>query len=175
MLPTHISGLPLAKKADFVFAYSPDNEEVDILCSKFSVAHPGISLSHMHDAYTRSILLSYAIELKEPSGDQSEASMQLAVFQSALLNKIQALALLGRQDDWAQIPPLLGWTVMGHEWKPYISSILEDGIVSVGKTFFPQYQVNHCPGVSRSFRSPHRWYGELSGYLHFDRLDQKKL
>jgi hypothetical protein len=57
MLLTRILGLPLAKKADFVSASNPDNEEVDILYTKFSSTHLGITLSHIQDAYTRWILI----------------------------------------------------------------------------------------------------------------------
>ncbi|KAK5257397.1 hypothetical protein LTR16_000783 [Cryomyces antarcticus] len=125
LLPTQISGSPFAKKADFVFGFSPDQTDVKALYERWAIRHPGVSMSHMQDAYTSSLLLSYAIELKEPSGDQSEASIQLAVYHTALLQKMRDLAQISGSTE--PVPALLGWTVVGHEWKPHITSMLEDG------------------------------------------------
>ncbi|TKA47821.1 hypothetical protein B0A49_13251 [Cryomyces minteri] len=125
LLPTQISGSPFAKKADFVFGFSPDQTDVKALYERWAIRHPGVSMSHMQDAYTSSLLLSYAIELKEPSGDQSEASIQLAVYHTALLQKMRDLAQISGSTE--PVPALLGWTVVGHEWNPHITSMLEDG------------------------------------------------
>lgn len=101
----------------------------------FSDAHPGVSLSPMQDAYTRSIMLSCAAEIKEPSGDQGEAAIQLAVFQSASLAKLHELtadrsSFVPGGRPPCELPALLGWTIIGHEWKSYITYATPDSIVS---------------------------------------------
>lgn len=118
-----------------MLAFSPDDEEVDHAYNAFGHAHPSVSLSHMQDAYTRSIMLSYALEIKEPSGDQGEAAIQLAVFQSASLAKLHELVTdrfgdPDEEDSQQELPALLGWTIIGHEWKSFITYATQDSIVS---------------------------------------------
>ena len=134
LLPLHTSGLPLAKKADLAYAVTPDHTDVNGVYDSFAAKHPGMTVSHLQDAYTRSLVIDYAVEVKEPSGDQSQASMQLALFHAALLRKFESLvAMSGQSTSRDRFPPLLGRTVVGHDWRSYITSMAEDdSIVSPG-------------------------------------------
>jgi len=71
----------------------------------------------MTDAYTSTVPLACAIEVKESGGDYHEAVTQLGIWSAATLEKMR---LLGRGVGHEMLPPLVGWTVIGHEWKLHI-------------------------------------------------------
>ena len=73
----------------------------------------------MSDAYTSSIVLACGIEVKEPGGDYNEAIMQLGIWCAAGLAKMKSMVRADAEHEPLQ--PLLGWTVIGHEWKLHIS------------------------------------------------------
>ncbi len=77
------------------------------------------------DAYTSQVLLGYALEAKRSDGSEKEAQLQLALFHSAILIKL--FAIHGPEAKYCEIPPMLGWTMIGHRWQFHITSFLEDG------------------------------------------------
>ena len=88
--------------------------QIESSYTNFAKSQPGVAISHLQDEYTRGIAVGYAVEVKEPSGDQSQAFMQLAAFHAALLRKLVSLVLpSGRIADCSAIPSPLGWTVVG--------------------------------------------------------------
>ena len=86
----------------------------------------------MTDAYTSGLVLACAIELKESGVKATEAEMQLAVYHAAMLWKMKELFNMGWEDPMNEeeverlIPSVVGWTVIGHKWSFYISSLLPD-------------------------------------------------
>ena len=68
----------------------------------------------MSDAYTSSVVLGCGVEIKESGGDYNEAVLQLGIWCSAGLQKRGELSTI---DISPSQKPLLGWTIIGHEWK----------------------------------------------------------
>lgn len=112
-----------------------DNDDVRRVYENFRSNNNGATLSPMTDAYTSGVALACAIELKEAGGKATEAGMQLAVYHAAILWKIQELINMRRRTPMSEeeveklVPSLLGWTVIGHRWSLYISSLLPDNSI----------------------------------------------
>ncbi|KAH8727357.1 hypothetical protein GQ44DRAFT_770367 [Phaeosphaeriaceae sp. PMI808] len=130
------SGLTVSKKADFMLAFCGDNDDdVRKIYENFKSDNKGVALSPMADAYTSGLALACAIELKEAGGKATEAEMQLAVYHAAMLWKMRELINMGRKMpmDEAEVerlvPSVVGWTVIGHKWSLYISSLLPDNSI----------------------------------------------
>ncbi|KAH6704319.1 hypothetical protein BKA61DRAFT_680573 [Leptodontidium sp. MPI-SDFR-AT-0119] len=112
ILPKHISQ-SFAKKADLALAFSSDHPSVATAIEPVQKANPGLSLSQMTDAYTSTVHLACCLEVKERGGDYNEAILQLGIcFEK-------------------ELPPFLGWTVVGLDWKFHISWKDEGGNVIV--------------------------------------------
>jgi len=126
-LPKHASQ-SFAKKADLALAFSSDHPAVAIATEPVHKAHPDISLSQMTDAYTSTVPLVCCLEVKERGGDYNEAITQLGIWCAAGLERLRGLRALGRNDqEDKELPPFLGWTVVGHDWKFHISWKDTDG------------------------------------------------
>ncbi len=125
------------KKADLAFAFDPNNDRVRSLYGKYEQAFPKPDLSHLTDAYTGRLLVNYALEVKTSAGDQVEASLQLSIFHAAALQKLKTFYSKATSVDLGAIPPMLGWTMVGHEWRCFITSFAMDGsIVSPPREIF---------------------------------------
>jgi hypothetical protein len=82
------------------------------------------------DAYTGTLLVTYAFEGKQSGGNIDEARLQLAIFHLAALQRLKSLFQYAAQSTnvaLADIPPMVGWTMVGYEWKCYITSFSSDG------------------------------------------------
>jgi hypothetical protein len=122
------------KKADLAFAFHSNSDRAKSLYTRFEKAHPRLDLSHLTDAYTGRVLVTYALEGKTNTGDQTEATLQLSIFHAAALQKLKSFH--GKTADLGQIPPMLGWTMVGHEWRCSITSFATDeSIVSLSRMF----------------------------------------
>jgi hypothetical protein len=64
------------------------------------------------------VVLGCGLEIKESSGDYNEAIVQLGIWCSAGLEKTREMITT---DPSTPQRPLLGWTVIGHEWRLHIS------------------------------------------------------
>jgi hypothetical protein len=62
MLPVHVPGPPVAKKADLAFAFTPDDAQIESSYTNFAKSQPGVAISHLQDAYTCGIAVAYAVE-----------------------------------------------------------------------------------------------------------------
>ncbi|KAH9206340.1 hypothetical protein DL95DRAFT_73787 [Leptodontidium sp. 2 PMI_412] len=123
-LPKHISQ-SFAKKADLALAFSSDHPSVATAIEPVQKANPDLSLSQMTDAYTSTVPLACCLEVKERGGDYNEAILQLGIWCAAGLERLRGLWTRGRTDSGSgleeELPPILGWTVVGHDWKFHIS------------------------------------------------------
>lgn len=119
------TGSNTGKKADFVLAFTDQESDIKAAYRAFTSRHGHKSLSPMTDAYTSELAFACAFELKEPNGGHSEAETQLATLHTAMLLKLEDLA----HDTGAssEIPALVGWVVVGHNWFCYISTLCPDG------------------------------------------------
>jgi hypothetical protein len=84
----------------------------------------GTTLSQMTDPYTKIIPMACGIEVKGSGGNRDEAIVQYGVWAAAGLAKVEELF-----DGATLLQPLLGWTVVGHDWMLHMSWKLEDGEV----------------------------------------------
>ena len=132
MLPEAVS--PLSRKADLAFAFNPYHADISDSWHKVRRRQPAISLSQMADADTSTLVLACGVEIKESGGDYNEALLQLGVWSAAGLEKLYSL--LDNKSQPSALP-LLGITVIGHEWKIHISwKVYDTGeIVSLQGTF----------------------------------------
>lgn len=122
LLPKHPS-LALAKKADLALAFSAEHPGVSARIEPVHRANPGINLSQMTDAYMSTVPLVCGLEVKERGGNFNEAIIQLAIWSAAGLERLKELRKRVRANDGedADLPPFVGWTVVGHDWKLHIS------------------------------------------------------
>jgi len=130
------SRLTVSKKADFVLAFcGDDNDDILEVYENFKSNNKGAALSPITDAYTSGLTLACAIELKEAGGKATEVEMQLAVYHAAMLWKIKELINMGRETSMDEeeveslVPSVVGWSVIGHKWSLYISSLLPDSSI----------------------------------------------
>ena len=148
LLPQHTSQ-SFAKKADLAFAFTSDHPTVADAVEPVYRACPGMPLSQMTDAYTSMVPMACCVEVKEKGGDYNEAIVQLGIWSAAGLERVRglrAVALERRRhnvdigkmsdelDDATEendLPPFLGWTVVGHDWRFYIIWKEKDGNVIV--------------------------------------------
>ncbi|KAG0644966.1 hypothetical protein D0Z07_9315 [Hyphodiscus hymeniophilus] len=121
VLPFHAS-MSLAKKADLALSFSIEHPTVLESVEPIYTANPSINLSQMTDAYTSTVPLVCGLEVKERGGDYNEAITQLAIWSAAGLERLRELRERVRTpEDQEDLPPFLGWTVIGHDWKLHIS------------------------------------------------------
>lgn len=114
------SPTPLQKKADVALCFTPDHVEVADLRHRFG----STTLSQMTDPYTKTIPMACGIEVKGSGGNRDEAIVQFGVWAAAGLAKVEDLL-----DRPKLRQPLLGWTVVGHDWMMHMSWKLDDGQV----------------------------------------------
>lgn len=125
-LPQHVSQ-SFAKKADLALAFSSDHPKVATAIGLVHKANPDMALSQMTDAYTSTVPLVCCLEVKERGGDYNEAIIQLGIWCAAGLERLRSLWTLSRSksgshpEEVEELPPFLGWTVIGHDWKLHIS------------------------------------------------------
>lgn len=143
LLPTHTS-TSFAKKADLALAFSLSHPEIFRTLEPIHIQCPELSLSQMEDAYTMRVPLVAGVEVKERGGSYNEAIVQLGVWCAAGLEKLRRLReegykkrtrargemdepprIEGETEEERELPPLVGWTVVGHEWKLHI--VWKDG------------------------------------------------
>jgi len=151
LLPTHTS-ISFAKKADLALAFSPSHPEVFRTLEPVHNQYPELSLSQMDDAYTMRVPLVAGVEVKERGGSYNEATVQLGVWCAAGLEKLrrlreerhekrlresgevdEPLRREGEGEGGPELPPFLGWTVVGHEWKLHV--VWKDGSGNVVSLF----------------------------------------
>lgn len=125
-LPQH-TPQSFAKKADLALAFSSDHPVVAKAIEPVHKANPDMALSQMTDAYTSTVPLVCCLEVKERGGDYNEAIIQLGIWCAAGLERLRGLWTHGRSssrrdsEEIEGLPPFLGWTVVGHDWKFHIS------------------------------------------------------
>ena len=98
----------------------------------------------MSDAYTSTIPLVCGIEVKESGGDYNEAVTQLGIWSAACLEKLMQLRRSSSRnatDSGEYLLPIVGWTVVGHEWKLHICWKSMDGaVVRYYCSYYTYYQ-----------------------------------
>lgn len=114
-----------------------------MLYNRLSFSGPLITLSQSTDNLHSRLVSFGGIEVKQSNGSEDEARLQLALWLSAGLRKVKGLrnasqgpCTAHKEDsarefesaethddlaDQSEIPPALGWTIKGDEWKLYMA------------------------------------------------------
>ncbi|CAD6447924.1 e2e0ae8e-1058-4f8a-8621-260e8aa01c0c [Sclerotinia trifoliorum] len=130
-VPKHPSQV-FAKKVDLAFIFSLEHPTVATAIEPLEEIYQGIAFSQMADAYTSRAPMVCCLEVKACGGDSNEALLQFAIWCAAGLERLRGLWELNSERDLQEeLPPFLGWTVVGHDWKFHISWKDSNGRVTV--------------------------------------------
>lgn len=94
--------------------------------------------------------------VKDTDGDREEARLQLTIWFAAQFEKfIQLSNYHGKGIDERQLPPVIGWTVVGHNWYLYIGyrGVFE-GDERIVKTILHLIHCYLLTGASQYIQSP---------------------
>lgn len=114
-----------SKKADFALSFSPRYPQVKERYDALRV--PGQerpSLSQMSDECTSKLGLYLGAEVKKAGERENVAQRQLFTWLGSGIikaRKLRAAATASGKPAQRDIMPLLGWTVVGYEWKLYVA------------------------------------------------------
>ncbi|KAG4428471.1 hypothetical protein IFR05_016048 [Cadophora sp. M221] len=163
LFPTHTS-TSFTKTADLALAFSLSHPEMLRALDPIHTRYPELGLSQMEDAYTMRFPLVAGVEVKERGGSYNEATVQLGVWCAARLEKSRRLREEGQQkrtregtetdgppreveaEGEGELPPFVGWTVVGHEWKLHVVWKDRSGNVDLGG-----YQMQGREAILRSW------------------------
>ncbi|TKA79582.1 hypothetical protein B0A49_08194 [Cryomyces minteri] len=122
LLPQMPNKVRINRKADYALAFSCRKEDILSVYEKVSLGGLGYNLSQTTDAFTKRVALFSGIEVKQSNGGNTEALAQLSIWLTAGLERIKLLGELnGEQFPVDQLQPMIGWTVVGHDWHSYIA------------------------------------------------------
>lgn len=128
LLPQHPS-VSFAKKSDVALMFNIDHPTVATAVKPVHRAHPSRALSQMMDGASGMVPMVSCVEVKEPGGNYNEAIAQVSIWCAAGLERLRGLRTLGGVEDDEQLPPFVGWTVVGHDWKFHVTWKGQDGNV----------------------------------------------
>ena len=85
------------------------------------------ALSQLSDAFTRKLILYLGVEVKSEGGNNLEAKAQLFTMLGSGVIRLRQLIrkAIGQDNDSLaeyEMPPLLGFTVVGHRWTMYAAT-----------------------------------------------------
>lgn len=76
----------------------------------------------MTDAHTKRLAMASGAEVKPAHGNSVEALAQLATWLASGFTKIRELSLEAeKRVVIVDLLPMIGWTVVGHEWRTYMA------------------------------------------------------
>ncbi|KAK2810211.1 hypothetical protein FQN50_003181 [Emmonsiellopsis sp. PD_5] len=137
LLPT-FSGHPFAfKKVDAAVVLSTSNTEVGPLDEEIVTRHPELHFSQSDDATMARLFQLAAVETKSPDGSYYGASMQMALWLAAGLEKLRLLrveaAATGDEEavEDANLLPYPGIVVVGQAWYLHLATKEADGTVVI--------------------------------------------
>lgn len=113
------------KKADYALIFSPRHPEIAEIYRP--LLRKGYNLSQMTDTHTKRLVMASVAEIKPANGNCVEALAQLATWFASGFTKIRELNLeAGEGVVINDLPPMIGWTVVGHDWRTYMACDLEN-------------------------------------------------
>ncbi|KAK2804829.1 hypothetical protein FQN51_001471 [Onygenales sp. PD_10] len=136
LLPT-FSGHPFAfKKVDAAVVLSTSNTEVRPLDEEIVTRHPELHFSQSDDATMSRLFQLAAIEVKSPDGSYYGASMQMALWLAAGLEKVrllraEAVATGDEEAAESNLLPYPGIAVVGQAWYLHLATKKADGTVVI--------------------------------------------
>ncbi|CAI7587121.1 unnamed protein product [Penicillium palitans] len=102
------------RKIDLVVGLPVDDWEVEY--EQAGLHTPGISFSHMTHRHTGKRVLGPGVEIKAADGNLVEAQVQIGVWMTGLL-----MWAFAQRKTTQDLPPLVGCTAVGEDWKFYIA------------------------------------------------------
>ncbi|KAL1960945.1 hypothetical protein VTO42DRAFT_4833 [Malbranchea cinnamomea] len=135
LIPT-INGSSIAfKKIDLAVVFSEANSTIESLYEAVRIRHPLLRLSQSDRLDPGKYSQFLAIEVKSLDGSYYAASVQLAVWLAAGLQKMKLLRELATEMRSETEPspvhllPFMAIAVSGHVWNLHIASKADDGVV----------------------------------------------
>ena len=141
LIPT-LDGKPIAfKKVDHAVVLSFFQNEMRPTYDAIRKRHPLLSLCQSEDPELTRFVQFAAVEVKSPDGSYYGASVQLAVWMAAGLQRMSELREMARSNeieseseasadgDRTSIPPYIGIAVTGHVWNLHLAGKDQDGTV----------------------------------------------
>ncbi|KAF2491436.1 hypothetical protein BU16DRAFT_584714 [Lophium mytilinum] len=104
-------------KSDFVFSYSSRNPSISDLYERFDAAY--VHVGHTLDCFTSRIAHFSGFVLKTPSGDATEAELQMSIWIAGSLRNKSELAQAAQisYEPTAMVEPAI--TIVGHHHRVY--------------------------------------------------------
>lgn len=102
------------RKVDLVVGLPVESWKVDY--EQAGLNTPGKSFSHMTHPHTGKRILGPGVEIKAADGNLVEAQVQLGVWMTGLL-----MWAFAQRKSVKDLPPLIGCTAVGEDWKFYIA------------------------------------------------------
>ncbi|KAK2805304.1 hypothetical protein FQN50_006205 [Emmonsiellopsis sp. PD_5] len=142
------------KKIDMSISLSGARRDLRNLYLSIRKRHSGLNLSQIEDPKTHHSVQFAGIEVKSPDGSYYDASIQLAIWLAAGLQKLTYLRELADSvvspssvpvgigapadratdvpsDSMGRLPPYLGIAIVGHSWYVHMGSKEADGTVII--------------------------------------------
>lgn len=116
-LPVFEDNTITPKRIDLCLSFSDQHADVQQHYAEFdALSVERVQISQMEDDYSSTQALFMGVEVKRQGEKETDAQSQLLTWLAAGVIHLRKL----RSPD-SQLPnlPLLGWTVVGHEWKLY--------------------------------------------------------
>ena len=148
------------KKTDWALSFSSRHPDVKLQYQALAADGKAPKLSQMNNDLTSKLVLYSAVEVKVPSGNESEAQAQLFTwFQAGVSRLRQLLKKIATGNgtlDSGPTLPLVGWTVIGTRWELYVAygdgNDERDDVFVVGPFALCQCQLNNDFGVFKLLR-----------------------
>lgn len=102
------------RKVDLVVGLPVESWKVDY--EQAGLNTPGKCFSHMTHPHTGKRILGPGVEIKAADGNLVEAQVQLGVWMTGLL-----MWAFAQRKSVKDLPPLIGCTAVGEDWKFYIA------------------------------------------------------
>jgi len=129
VLPVTPKNYRVQKKADYTFSFHRNSPQISDLYDQLYLKGLGDRISQTTDANTKRLALFSGIEVKQENGGKDEALAQLAIWLAAGLENVRRLGELSQRQQslGEELHPVVGWTVIGHDWHTYIAYRVNQG------------------------------------------------
>lgn len=152
LLPQIPCSVRISRQVDYSFVFSIRERNIKKKYSDFVQAQPDVPMGHTADPFGRHLVYFSGVEVKQAGGDATEALVQLSIWLSAQLEKLLQLSKRqGKSLEESQLPPVVGWTVVGHQWNLYMAFRgVFDGKDTIVRKPFPVARLQLLTSVTSS-------------------------
>ncbi|KAH8430643.1 uncharacterized protein LDX57_008306 [Aspergillus melleus] len=111
----------IRKTADYAFSFHHSVSQTSELYRILSLTEVGDKLSQSTDPDTKRLILFSGLVANDENGEKDEALAQLALWLAAGMQHLRSLQQRIQPCSFSDLPPMIGWTVIGHDWHTYIA------------------------------------------------------